>query len=136
MSQESTLAQTRGLLLSDDMIFTSRITGVGRDLGFAIKSAGSVKQLLTLTQQSQPRCLIIDLQNPGLDIAEFVRSVRIAGAPGAPGPYLVGYGSHVDAATLKKAREAGFDVVLPRSKFVEDLPTALPGWFAGKPETA
>ena len=36
-------------------------------------------------------------------------------------PTIIGYGSHVDTATLKAARDAGCDVVLPRSKFVEEL---------------
>ena len=33
----------------------------------------------------------------------------------AASPRIVAYGSHVDAATLKRAREAGCDRVLPRS---------------------
>jgi hypothetical protein len=45
------------------------------------------------------------------------------------GPRVVAYGSHVDTATLRAAREAGCDPVLPRSKFVEELPSALPHWF-------
>ena len=32
--------------------------------------------------------------------------------------------------TLKHARDVGCDLVLPRSKFVEDLPTEMPKWFA------
>ena len=43
---------------------------------------------------------------------------------------MVGYGSHVEAATLRAARAAGCDPVWPRSKFVEELPRALPGWLA------
>jgi hypothetical protein len=39
------------------------------------------------------------------------------------------YGSHVDTATLRAARAAGCDPVLPRSKFVEDLPICLPAWL-------
>ena len=45
-------------------------------------------------------------------------------------PRLVAYGSHVDAEALRAARAAGCDPVLPRSKFVDDLPAALPGWLA------
>ena len=44
-------------------------------------------------------------------------------------PRMVAYGSHVDAAVLRAAREAGCDPVLPRSKFVEELPRALPEWM-------
>ena len=32
-------------------------------------------------------------------------------------------------ALVKAAREAGCDLVLPRSKFVEELATALPKWM-------
>src|SRR5690349_17369199 len=99
MSQEATPVPVHGLLLSDDMIFTSRITGVGRDLGLSIKAAGSVPKLLALRQTSHPRCIIVDLQNPGLDIPQLVQSLKIDGEPSL---FLVGYGSHVDAATLKK----------------------------------
>ena len=45
-------------------------------------------------------------------------------------PRVVAYASHVDTASLKAACDAGCDVVLPRSKFVADLPTALPEWLA------
>ena len=115
-----------GLLLCDDLIFTSRVTGVGKDLGFDIKPASSSASLRNLMEQHQPRCIILDLQNPGLDIAQLVGEAKSR----EPAAFLVGYGSHVDTATLKKAREAGCNVVLPRSKFVEDLPGEMPNWFA------
>ena len=40
----------------------------------------------------------------------------------------------VDTATLQAARDAGCDVVWPRSKFVADLAAALPQWFSAKPQ--
>ena len=36
--------------------------------------------------------------------------------------------THVDAAGLRAAREAGCDPVLPRSQFVEALPLRLAEW--------
>jgi len=48
----------------------------------------------------------------------------------SPPPRIIAYGSHVDVATLKRAREAGCDRVMPRSQFVEELPTALISWLA------
>ena len=114
------------ILLSDDLIFTSRITGTGRALGLPVRNALNSDALLTLAQKQPPTCVIVDLANPGLKIADL-----IAGLSSLPvRPRVVAYGSHVDAATLRAARDAGCDVVLPRSKFVEELPTALPGWLA------
>jgi len=119
-----------GLLLSDDMLFTSRITGTARDLGLSMKVARSPEQLKTLAGEQNPRCIIVDLGNPGLSIADLTQHLRTSCSPK---PRIVAYGSHVDTATLKGAREAGCDLVLPRSKFVEELPRALPEWMRSSP---
>jgi hypothetical protein len=47
---------------------------------------------------------------------------------------VLAYGSHVDTDTLRAARAAGCDPVWPRSKFIEELATALPGWFGQEPQ--
>ena len=125
---EAAPAAPPGLLLSDDLLFTSRITGAARALGLVVKPAGSVEALVALARQEAPRCVLVDLSHPGLVLADLFR--RLAEACPTP-PRVVAYGSHVDTATLRAARAAGCDPVLPRSEFVEDLPHALPGWLAG-----
>jgi DNA-binding NarL/FixJ family response regulator len=116
-----------GLLLSDDLIFTSRITGTARGLGLAVRAARSADALVELARQSPPRGVLIDLSNPGLVLPELLgRLAEVCPAM----PRVVAYGSHVDTATLRGAREAGCDPVLPRSRFVEELPRALPVWLA------
>jgi DNA-binding NarL/FixJ family response regulator len=82
--------------------------------------------LEALIQQQPPRCLLIDLSVAGAGLSDFMQRLREAGSPL---PHVVAYGSHVDAATLRAAREAGCDPVLPRSKFVEELPRALAEWM-------
>jgi CheY-like chemotaxis protein len=111
------------------MLFTSRITATARDLGLSVKPARSLDLLYTLIQQQTPHCVIVDLAHPGLDIVAFIQSLR---AVGSPMPRIIAYGSHVDTATLRSAREAGCDAVLPRSKFVEELPRALPDWMGAR----
>jgi CheY-like chemotaxis protein len=114
------------ILLSDDLIFTSRISGTGRDLGLNVIAARSQTALLDVAVRQPPTCVIVDLAFPALDVPAL-----IAGLGQLPHrPRVVAYGSHVDTASLKAARAAGCDVVLPRSKFVEDLPTELPHWLA------
>ncbi|HEV3263582.1 MAG TPA: hypothetical protein VG013_42495 [Gemmataceae bacterium] len=115
-----------GLLLSDDLMFSSRITGTARGLGLVVKPARSADVLETLARQQPPACVLVDLANPGLKIADLIQRLR-AVCPRMP--RVVAYGSHVDTATLRAAREAGCDVVLARSRFVEELPQALSGWF-------
>ena len=113
-----------GLLLSDDLIFTSRISGTAKALGLTLRSAKTMHDLTHFLVQSPPRCVIVDLHAPGLGLGDLLSAA--AALPNRPS--LVGYGSHVDAATLKAARDAGLDVVWPRSKFVDELATALPEW--------
>ena len=122
-----------GLLLSDDLIFSSRITATARAAGVAVKAVRGADQLLALAEKEGPSCVIVDLANPTLQIADFIRRLHESATPR---PRVVAYGSHVDTATLRAAREAGCDLVLPRSKFVEDLSRELPAWMnqnAGTP---
>lgn len=115
------------LLLCDDLIFTSRVAATARAHGLALRSAKSSQELSIFCEQSAPACVIIDLNLPGLDIDQLAHALGQL----QPRPTLVGYGSHVDAASLNQARAAGLDVVWPRSKFAEELETALPGWAVG-----
>jgi CheY-like chemotaxis protein len=120
------MSAPHGLLLCDDLLFSSRITGTARDLGLDVRVARSPEELLVLARQAPPGGVLLDLHHAGLDLPELLGRLREA-CPVMP--RVVGYGSHVDAATLRSARAAGCDPVLPRSKFVEDLPTALPTWL-------
>jgi CheY-like chemotaxis protein len=120
--------RTAGLLLSDDLIFTSRVAGTACGLGLTIRAARSVEALEALAQQEAPGCVIVDLANPGLVITDLIGRLRAA-CPVMP--RVVAYGPHVDAVALRAAFQAGCDPVLPRSKFVEQLPQALPEWMAG-----
>jgi DNA-binding NarL/FixJ family response regulator len=115
-----------GLLLSDDMIFSSRITGTAQALGLKVNAVKSAKNLMAQAKERMPTCVIVDLSHPDLHVHELIGELRDACSPM---PRLVAYGSHVDAATLRAARDAGCDIVLPRSAFVEQLSGNLPQWL-------
>jgi CheY-like chemotaxis protein len=125
MSAASSSEPGVGLLLSDDLLFRSRITGTAEALGLKIKAVRSPQDLLREAPTLGSACILIDLHNPGLVIGDVVRGLRALD----PVPRIIGYGSHVDTATLRQAREAGCDRVLPRSQFVEELPRALAEWL-------
>src|SRR5262249_35452041 len=103
------------------------IIATARTLGLTIKAARSVEALEALARQQAPSGVLVDLGNPGLDVPDLIARLRTA-CPVLP--RVVGYGSHVDAAGLGAARAAGCHLALPGSAFVEQLPTALPGWLA------
>jgi hypothetical protein len=59
--------------------------------------------------------VVVDLSRPGvLEVLSQLSHVR-----------TIGFGSHVDLATLDAARDAGCDLVLPRSVFFSRLPGVL-----------
>jgi CheY-like chemotaxis protein len=116
-----------GLLLCDDLLFASRIIGEARALGLSVKPARSLEKLLEFAGQETPTCVLVDLAFPSLGLPELFRRL---GEVCRPLPRVMAYGSHVDAEGLRAARSAGCDPVLPRSKFVEELPHALPQWLS------
>lgn len=121
----------RGLLLSDDLIFTSRVTATACADGLTVAPAKTAAALLALAREGTPAGVIVDLHNPGLDLDGFLVGLRAA-CPGMP--RVIAYGSHVDAARLKAARAAGCDRVMPRSQFVAELEAGIRGWLTGSAE--
>lgn len=119
---------TDGLLLCDDLIFTSKVTATARAAGLTVWTARSAAAALAKARESPPACAIVDLHNPGLDLPAFLAGLRES-CPTMP--RVIAYGSHVDAETLKVARQAGCDRVMPRSQFVKELEAELPGWLGG-----
>ena len=113
------------LVLVRDLLFASRITATARAEGVEIRL---LRDPAALAGEAAGRRLIVDLNQPGaLDAAAAWRTAAGGGAAerAAAGREVVGFVSHVDAATIAAARRAGIDHVLARSAFVEKLPQLL-----------
>ncbi len=48
----------------------------------------------------------------------------------ALGPPTLGFYSHVDVETRRRAEDAGFDLVVPRSRMARELPELAAGLLA------
>ena len=104
------------LVLVRDLIFASRITATAKAEKIRVVIIRDAAQLAGRAG----RRLIVDLNQDG--------AIEVAAAWGkATGNDVVGFVSHVDAATIAQAREAGIARVLPRSRFVEQLSELLHG---------
>jgi CheY-like chemotaxis protein len=115
-----------GLMLCDDLIFFSKVAGAARAIGTSVRMERNGTDLLTAVRIQIPGCIILDLQNPGLKLTELLQEISST-CPEMP--CVVAYGSHVEAETLRLARKAGCDRVLPRSQFVVDLESDLAEWL-------
>ena len=116
----------QGLMLCDDLIFFSRVAATAKAAGLAVKQVRSVPALLDAAKQSPPGGVILDLHLDGLDVPALLAGLRSA-CPAMP--RTVAFGSHVEAETLRAARHAGVDLVLPRSQFVAELEGSLAKWL-------
>jgi CheY-like chemotaxis protein len=112
------------LILSDDLLDASRVIGEGRAAGLEVIQCKNQNALLVAAGRKSA-LVILDLHNPGLDVNAVSAALK------AEGVTLIGFGSHVDSARLKAARQAGCDEVLPRSAFFEGLGDRLRRWADG-----
>ncbi|HJZ57207.1 MAG TPA: hypothetical protein VKE74_19715 [Gemmataceae bacterium] len=115
-----------GVMLCDDLIFFSRVAGTARAAGLSVRQARTPAAVLELARQQTPGGVIIDLHNAGLDLPALLAELKAACAVM---PRTIAFGSHVEAETLRAARKAGCDRVMPRSQFVEELEADLAGWL-------
>jgi hypothetical protein len=107
------------LVLARDLMFSARIAAEARAAAVTIQIIRDYGQM-PLFAAAAARTLLVDLNLPGA--IEAAARWRQAGARTA-----VGFVSHVDAATIAQAKNAGIDQVLPRSQFVRILPDLIRG---------
>jgi len=120
-----------GIMLCDDLIFFSRVAAAAKAAGLTVRQAKTQSAALALANQTPPGGVIIDLQNDGLNLTALLAELKTACRTM---PTTIGFGSHVDAETLRDARKAGCDRVMPRSQFVEELDSNLTKWFTPQPK--
>jgi DNA-binding NarL/FixJ family response regulator len=117
---------TAGVIVCDDLIFVSKVQGVARAHGLAVVPAKTADAAATHAKAIAAKAVLIDLHVPGLEMVSFLTALTNNGTR----PFVVGFGSHVDVKTLKAARSAGCDLVMPRSQFVASLEAELPKWLS------
>jgi len=115
-----------GILLSRDLIFTSKIIGSARVLGHRVLVAGTSSLALAMIQQWRPCVVFVDLA-----AGDLVAPVTLVAYQELAGPAtaFLAFGSHVDTEALAAARAAGCDPVMPRSKFAAELPELIGRYF-------
>jgi CheY-like chemotaxis protein len=118
-----------GLLLCRDLLFTSKVTGEARAQGTRVLVAGDSALACSLIEQWRPKVLFLDLAADELTRPAAILAYRQITGPDVP---FIAFGSHVDTAALASARDAGCDVVLPRSKFTTDLPGLIRHHLTGE----
>ena len=111
------MTQTIAIVVSD-LMFQSRIDAAARSLGLAPRIADTAVSLADALA-ARPAVAVIDLHERALDPTAAIIDAKAAGAR------VLAFGRHTEPATLRAARDAGADLVVPRSQLAEELPELL-----------
>ncbi len=129
-SSQLTEAAAIGLLLSRDLIFTTKVNQTAAALGYRVLSAGDTSLARSLIETVRPRVVFVDLTAGELVSPSSLSSFLVLAGRDAS---FIAFGPHVEADTLAAARSAGCHLVLTRSRFVAELPALIRQYFAGQP---
>jgi CheY-like chemotaxis protein len=108
------------LALVDDLFFQAKMTETARRVGVALQTVTSGDALVTAAAPQEHKLVLVDL-NARQGALEAVAQLRAAGNAQP----IVGFLSHVQTELADKARAAGCQDVLPRSKFTANLAEIL-----------
>jgi DNA-binding response OmpR family regulator len=108
----------RVVAVFDDLLLGSNVLGMLRAAGHEAQLAGA--------ETADPRgaqVLIVDLGAASFDGVALLERLRAEGA--LEGTRSVGVYSHVEADTRARAVEAGYDLVVPRSRMAREGPALV-----------
>jgi PleD family two-component response regulator len=109
----------------DDMFFVSKIRATGKALGMIVKFPRTLEAFRDTVADELPSLIIVDLHNNKVDPIELAKELKTNEV--AKEIPLLGFFSHVQSDLQRRALEAGYDEVLPRSLFARDLAHVLAG---------
>ena len=103
----------------DDLFFASKIRGTAEELGVTATFARSIDALIQAARRDRPSLIICDLHSQKVDPMELAKQLKadkeLRSIP------LLGFFSHVQTELQRQAKDAGFDRVMPRSAFTQNL---------------
>ncbi len=111
----------RVLALVPDLLFGSRVQGTLTAAGDEVELLGDVPRLrerLSAPDEPHVDVLVVDLTDAQLDGASVHESLVEHGL--LDRVKTLAFYSHVDAEAGARAREAGFDLVVPRSRMARE----------------
>jgi DNA-binding NarL/FixJ family response regulator len=116
---------TDAIALIDDLFFLAKVHETAKHTGVTLQTTATGEQLLKAAAASPAALILVDLnaKQGALDAVE-----RLCAANGRDNPRrVIAFLSHVQADLAERARSAGCQDVMPRSKFTENLAEILRG---------
>jgi DNA-binding NarL/FixJ family response regulator len=115
----------------DDMFFASKIKEAAKASGVDVEFIKSEYALHGFNPSEPPSLVIVDLANKSIAPLDIIRLIKSSDKFG--NARVIGYLPHVAKELALRVLDAGYDQVLPRSKFSRELADILSG--ITKPES-
>jgi CheY-like chemotaxis protein len=109
----------------DDMLFISKIRATAEHVGVDVRFVRNADAVLAGIRDNRPNLIIVDLHAQKID--PIALAVALKSDPELQAIELMGFFSHVQTDLMREATEAGYDRVVPRSAFSNDLASILAG---------
>jgi CheY-like chemotaxis protein len=104
--------------LVDDLFFQAKLVETAKQLGVELRTCATPEAFATEIAKNPPRLAVVDLNARGNPLEAIERmQTNTRKIP------LIGFLSHVQVDLAERARAAGCQEVMPRSKFTRDLAT-------------
>ena len=120
------------LYLAADLIWASKIKGVGDAAGVACRPVRTLEMLEARLGDSDVRALVLDLDVPDMAMAMIARVRGCEKEAAGRRVRVLAWGPHVEVGLLKGAREAGADEVVTRGGFDHSMGETLKRLESGK----
>ena len=116
----------RVALLCPDLLFGSKVEGALRAAGHDVTRYDGEDMARAAIPESD--VLVVDLNADDYDGAVLVESMRMGRElEGVP---VLGFYAHLDQATRARAEQAGYDLVVPRSRMARETADLVAGLAA------
>lgn len=111
------------LLVSDDVMFWAKVHALAKAAGVPAARVAEEASMEAAVAEGNVAKVFADLGSRSVDVVGWARRLKAL----APPPRLIAYGAHVDTAAMERAAAAGFDEVMPNSRFHRSLAELLEG---------
>lgn len=111
--------------LIDDLFFLAKVHETAKHTGVTLQTAANGEQLLKSAAASPDALIVVDL-NAKLGALDALEQLCSANGTGNP-RRVIAFLSHVQTDLAERARSAGCQDVMPRSKFTQNLAEILRG---------
>ncbi len=113
----------RVLALVSDLLFSSRIEAVAREIGVEVEFVISPQEFSRRVADRQPHLVLVDTQARGIPWMEMIR--RAKADPTTNSVPVLAFGKHTEVDLIRNARLAGCDRFVSNNQFFREMPQLI-----------